>query len=218
MNQMRMPSPAILIAVLALVAALAGTAVAGPDASTSAVSKKTVKKIATKQINKLAPGLSVASAETANTANTATTATTANTADTAGIASNANAVNGLQVAKFQYRGDDTTGEQEILTNFGGLTLSAGCGANDVDFRARNDSGENAEVVWDKVQDGAAPQGEAGTLAPGGSNTGIGATLDDGATGNLTFKTASNRVVTVVFSFDENASFPRCSVTGIAMGG
>jgi hypothetical protein len=46
MNQSRMPSPAILVAVLALVAALAGTAVAGPDASTSAsVKKKQFKKL-----------------------------------------------------------------------------------------------------------------------------------------------------------------------------
>jgi hypothetical protein len=56
--------------VLALVAALAGTAVAGPQATTSAINKKKVKKIATKQatkqINELAPGLSVASAANAN--------------------------------------------------------------------------------------------------------------------------------------------------------
>ena len=53
MNQHRMPSPAILVAVVALVAALAGTAVAGPDAGTSAITKKKVKKIATKQANKV---------------------------------------------------------------------------------------------------------------------------------------------------------------------
>jgi hypothetical protein len=46
--------------VVALVAAAAGTALAGPDASTSAVTKKKVKKIATKQVQKLAPELSVA--------------------------------------------------------------------------------------------------------------------------------------------------------------
>jgi len=45
------PSPAILIAVLALVAALAGTAVAGPDASTS-ISRKATKKIAKKEAKK----------------------------------------------------------------------------------------------------------------------------------------------------------------------
>jgi hypothetical protein len=63
------PKPALVIATLSLVAALAGTAVAGSDVQSSAVSKKKVKKIArkqaTKQINKLAPGLSVLNAENA---------------------------------------------------------------------------------------------------------------------------------------------------------
>jgi hypothetical protein len=49
------PSPAIVVAVVALVAGLAGTAVADPGASTSAVTKKKVKKIANKQINKRLP-------------------------------------------------------------------------------------------------------------------------------------------------------------------
>jgi len=67
-------SPAIIVAALALVAALAGTAIAGPDAQTSALSKKKVKKIAKKEIKKAAPTLSVQSAETADTATTAETA------------------------------------------------------------------------------------------------------------------------------------------------
>jgi hypothetical protein len=72
------PSPAIIVAIVALVAAVAGTAVAGQDASTSALTKSKVKKVAKKQVNKLAPGianeeitkrapgLSVASAVTAS--------------------------------------------------------------------------------------------------------------------------------------------------------
>jgi hypothetical protein len=50
------PSPAIVVAVVALIAAVAGTAVAGPGAETS-VSKKKTKQIAKKQVNKLAPGI-----------------------------------------------------------------------------------------------------------------------------------------------------------------
>jgi hypothetical protein len=46
------PSPAIVIAVLALVAAVAGTAVADPGASSSALTKAKVKQIAKKQANK----------------------------------------------------------------------------------------------------------------------------------------------------------------------
>jgi hypothetical protein len=51
------PSPAIVIAVLALVAAVAGTAVAGGPGATTSVSKKKAKQIAKKQVNKLAPGI-----------------------------------------------------------------------------------------------------------------------------------------------------------------
>jgi hypothetical protein len=52
-----------VVAILALVAALAGTAVAADPSATTAVSKKKTKKIANQQIKKKAPGLSVASAE-----------------------------------------------------------------------------------------------------------------------------------------------------------
>jgi hypothetical protein len=45
------PSPAIVVAILALVAAVSGTAVAGSDVQ-SAVSKKSVKKTAKKQAKK----------------------------------------------------------------------------------------------------------------------------------------------------------------------
>jgi hypothetical protein len=62
------PSPALIVAVLALVAVFAGSAIAGTGASTSALTKPKVKKIARKQINKLAPGLSVANAQSATTA------------------------------------------------------------------------------------------------------------------------------------------------------
>jgi hypothetical protein len=46
------PSPVIVVAILALVAAMAGTAIAGSDVQSSAVSKKSVKKIAKKQAKK----------------------------------------------------------------------------------------------------------------------------------------------------------------------
>jgi hypothetical protein len=48
-------SPALVVAALALTAAVGGTAIAAPSASTSAISKKKVKKIVKKQINKRLP-------------------------------------------------------------------------------------------------------------------------------------------------------------------
>jgi hypothetical protein len=126
------PSSAILVAVMALVAALGGTALAGPGASSSALSKKTVKKIATKQadarIAALAPGLSVARAQTAgsaDTADSAATATSADTAESAEVAGNADAVGGQKITKiFAKIPADTTGA--TVATVDGLTIRATC--------------------------------------------------------------------------------------------
>jgi hypothetical protein len=91
-------SPAIVVAALALVAAAVGTATAGPSAQTSAkVTKKKVKKIADKQINELAPGLSVAHAANATNAENASVADTATSATSA---ANSSKFNGQGPASF----------------------------------------------------------------------------------------------------------------------
>ena len=77
-NRLR-PSPALIVAALALVVALAGTAIAAPDIATKKVTKSKVKKIAkqqaNKQIKKKAPNLAVAVADQADDANNADSAT-----------------------------------------------------------------------------------------------------------------------------------------------
>jgi hypothetical protein len=78
-----------LVASVAVLAAVAGTALAGPDALTSALTKSKVKKIARQQVTRLAPTLHVASADNASKADTATSAEKASTADTASSASTA---------------------------------------------------------------------------------------------------------------------------------
>ncbi len=74
-------SPGTIIAVIALVAALGGTAIAA--GGLTSVQKKQVKKISTKVFNSRIGGASVAHAGTADTATKATTANTATTATTA---------------------------------------------------------------------------------------------------------------------------------------
>jgi hypothetical protein len=59
------PSPALVLAVVALGLATVGSAVAGTDGLTSKITKSKVKSIAKQQIDKAAPGLSVAKAENA---------------------------------------------------------------------------------------------------------------------------------------------------------
>jgi hypothetical protein len=73
----RRPSPTMIVAGVALIVALAGTAIAAPTAIKSVLDKKEkkqVKNIANKRITKRAPNLSVASAKTAANADNATTA------------------------------------------------------------------------------------------------------------------------------------------------
>jgi hypothetical protein len=77
------PSPAMVVAIVALVFAVAGSALAGV-ATVSVLSKKEKKqtrRIAKDEINKAAPGLSVAHANTANSATTANSAGNSNTLD-----------------------------------------------------------------------------------------------------------------------------------------
>ena len=98
-----------LVVCVAVVAAIAGTALAGPDAQTSALTKGKVKKIAQQKVTQLAPTLHVASADTAAKADTATSADTAKTADTATsadtaanaqTAANADALGGKAASSF----------------------------------------------------------------------------------------------------------------------
>ena len=66
------PRPAVIVAAIALVFALAGTAIAGPDALTNKITKSKVKSIAAKQANKVLDSressLNVNSAKTADSA------------------------------------------------------------------------------------------------------------------------------------------------------
>ena len=78
------PTPGTVFGLLALVIAVAGTAIAGPLARTSVLNKKEkkqVKSIANGQINQLAPGLAVAKAENATNAANASNAAKVGGAD-----------------------------------------------------------------------------------------------------------------------------------------
>jgi hypothetical protein len=68
----RCPSPAMVVAIVALIVALGGSALAG-----GVLTKKKVKNIANNAITQRAPGLSVANAKGADSAKSADSATTA---------------------------------------------------------------------------------------------------------------------------------------------
>src|SRR5262245_16882154 len=204
MHQHRMPSAAILVAVFALVAALTGTAVAGEEARTSAITKKKVKKITTKQINKLAPGLSVASADTANNADTATNA------------QNAAAVGGVGAAGIDYSVLPPSGAQTIYER-AGLRLRATCGGNTVSITpppARQDSSIFTSVVdTDSNNNNNNTDAEDGLFDPG-----VNFDLLSGNSGNaalITFEydAANGQSVTGTLSTDVTVPQARCEVHG-----
>jgi hypothetical protein len=91
----------MIVAATALIVALAGTAMAAPTAIKSILNKqekKQVKNIAKNQVNKLAPGLSVANAKNADAAKCSDTA------------ANADAVGGQSLANITIgRSDPSTG-------------------------------------------------------------------------------------------------------------
>src|SRR6476646_1290704 len=103
----RRPSPAMVVAILALIAALAGTAVAG-----GVLNKKKVNNIITNR----APALSVAHASTAGKADSATSAQLATNADSAA------SVGGVSIQPVSLALTDPTGSTPVL-NTGGDTIN-----------------------------------------------------------------------------------------------
>src|SRR5438067_1249636 len=85
-RRFRLPSPAVVIAMVALFAALGGTSFAATKVITA---KHKDAKADTKLVKKLAPSLSVKHAKTANSATSAANATHATSADSATNATNA---------------------------------------------------------------------------------------------------------------------------------
>ena len=140
----RRPSPAMIVAVIALVLGLGGAAVAA-DLSKSQV-KKIAKKQANKQINKRAPGLSVANATNATNA------------------TNAGNVDGHSVIHvFKTFNDGQNGV--VIAQFGPYTMTADC-ANDIenleittdtlDVALNGVSNGNAGPTYDEDNGGSAP--------------------------------------------------------------
>ncbi|HSD23713.1 MAG TPA: hypothetical protein VLB79_05230 [Solirubrobacterales bacterium] len=112
MSRLSRHLPLLVFAVLALVVALAGAAFGGSNATTP----KTVKRIATQQINRLAPGLSVGHA---------TTADNATSAGNAANAANAGQVDGADVCSRSVNVPPDS-ENHPLCAAGPLIVSALC--------------------------------------------------------------------------------------------
>jgi hypothetical protein len=117
----RLPTPALVISVLALIVAVGGGSFAIASLNSNKV-KKIAKQQANKQIKKKAPKLSVKHAKTADSATKATSATNATNATNATTATN---VNGTRIDHF-FATDPTSTGQHTIATLGNLTLQASC--------------------------------------------------------------------------------------------
>lgn len=117
------PSPALVVAVLALVAAVVGTAIAGPNASDRAISKSKVKKIANKQIDKRLPLGSAALADGAVTSSKlADGGVTSGKLADGGVTSSKLAAAAVTAAKIA---NDAVGTNQVDGSLSGADISDG---------------------------------------------------------------------------------------------
>ena len=116
------PSPALIVAMTALVLALAGTALAG--GTTAKLTKSKVKAIAAKEIGKAAPGLNVNSAKTADSAKIASNVLSAN------VLANGTTTRSIPAGVTSSRETANNGTYEVVfpRSIAGCTLSASAGS------------------------------------------------------------------------------------------
>jgi hypothetical protein len=139
MRKLKAPSPAMVVACVALIVALAGTAVAA-----GVLTKKKVKKISNQQISKQAPNLDVKSAKTAAKADNVLWARVAYSNDTPSVTSSSGGITG--------NGENITGTPRLsfprdMTNCAVTANVANSGGaqNELGMRQSNTS-EGALVV------------------------------------------------------------------------
>jgi hypothetical protein len=163
------PSPAMVVAVLALVFAVVGSAVAASDSLSGKITKSKVKSIANKQITKAAPNLSVNKAKTADSAPPSGPAGNGLTGNYPNPAIAADAVKAANIA------DDAVGAAEIAANAVGTTEIA------------NDAVTSAKIAANavgssEIADGSVGSAEVGTIT---EIDAVSASIPNGSFGSVT---------------------------------
>jgi hypothetical protein len=233
------PSPALVIACISLFVSIGGVgyaaatigsaqiknnSVASKDLKNNSIVGKDVKVSGLNGTDIQANSLTgaditesgLAKVPSAGQADNAATATNAANAANAG---NANTVGGQRVVPFVYRSNSTIAGTTVAS-VGGLRLEASCGGADNDLSLFNESGGEAEVTYNNVDDALnSSRGNEGALANTASvNVAIGTPDDDGTSGQATFVTnPGGRSVRVLYTMDEDAGGFDCSISGTVIG-
>ena len=189
-----LPSPALVVALLALVVGITGAAIAKGGKT---VTKKQARNIANNQIDARASGLSVAHAGSAGTAGTA---------DSADSAKDAGAVNGQRVVKVFAKVPASPTLRTIATLGAGFRIEAACPAGHAEFQLAFDPPTGVDLKAAIVGDG--PSGPAeieGDDIAGPTNISLNGSANLGET-TFSAATTDGTVVSGTVGFDGVTSF------------
>jgi hypothetical protein len=227
----RLPSPAMVVACIALAVALGGTSYAAIKLPRNSVGTKQLQKNAV-----VATKLSARSVGPQKLQNNAVTTRSVKdnqltgakvvestlekvpSSSSADIASNANTVGGYMVRRFA-TAVAPNGPEATVLSLNGLVITMTCPAGVVSVRANNTSGEAAQLRFEGV-------GDAGALFEGGSGDFVGTTnanLNNSETrgsGSAYYVRANGIGVTALYGWREDAlgGTSACRVFGQAIGG
>jgi hypothetical protein len=194
----------MIVAALALVFAMVGTAVAGTDGISSKLTKSKVKSIAKKQADKeLKANVAGSHVNTADNATNATNATNANSASNA---------NGVTPHKIVFQTNAATGPSTIFSAFG-QNLVATCDGSTLTQLELQSTTENGRLqgygidslneTIDGIDDHEFDSGESEDLFPA-----------DHQVWHLEFLSTGNNVLSIDLQADDNG-FSNCQVSGTA---
>ena len=190
-GRVRIPSPALVLSIIALVAALGG----GYAVAKGGGDKKSDKKIANKVVTKRAPGLSVAHANTAG---------------------DATKVGGSTVVTIYKTQAPGTGEQTIFSS-GPFSITMACTGGDETDAFLNVGGSNTQANSEGQSDNGGPFTHEDNSSSGSSNvaiTDIGTRSDGGST--FAGSTAGGASISGQVDFapaDETFSSDQCVLSG-----
>jgi hypothetical protein len=207
------------LAALALVFAMVGTALAGPDAVSRALTKSKVKAIAKKEINKAAPGLTVAKAVNADNATNATNATTAANATNAASANDSDAVEGNVVRKINLLAAPPVAAGTPLLDLAGLQLTATCaaGLETVVAHSTVAEGEISSISTDASND-SVENVQDDVFGPGDDVNLTNAASSSDRVYNINYSGGDGRNVVVQLVTEDGLGTSTCRYTGMAIGG
>jgi hypothetical protein len=183
-----LPSPALVVALLALVVGISGAAIAKGGKT---VTKKQAKTIAANQITARAPGLSVAHAGTAGTA---------------GKADDAGTVDGQRITRVFAKVPASNTLRTIATLGGGFRIEASCPSGHSEFELFFDPPTGVDLKAAVVGDGPLGPAEVeGDDTAGPTDISLNGSANLGVT-TFSAATTDGTVVSGTVGFDGESSF------------